>query len=302
MKISVVIPTCNKLPRLKLTIASLMNQNYRKEDYEVIIVDNQSTDGTADYIKEISKDFPIQYCYLEKRGRSVARNTGARLAKNELLVFIDDDCVTCPEFLQKHALNQQNSDVVHGKIINVTPLKFFKDPSEGIFYDNLVSNNRLMDRQKSYLISIQDIKENFEQKFRTYHRVATLEKLIEYVLKFGDRSDHWIGFTGGNVSIKRELFLSVGGFDEAFGEFWGCEDVELGYRVNQNNGHFCYTDNATVYHIDHMKQNFISEHSKTSQYFYKKYTDPKILDFHSFIVESKHIGYWYEIYQQIDKK
>lgn len=67
MKISIIIPTFNKLPRLKLTIESLRNQDYSKVNYEVIVVDNESTDGTADYIKEVNEYFPIQYCKSEAK-------------------------------------------------------------------------------------------------------------------------------------------------------------------------------------------------------------------------------------------
>jgi glycosyltransferase involved in cell wall biosynthesis len=75
MKVSVVIPTCSKLPQLKLTIASLCNQERFGGEFEVILVNDVSTDATEEYINSLEVPFPIAYLHIDvQRGRSFARN------------------------------------------------------------------------------------------------------------------------------------------------------------------------------------------------------------------------------------
>jgi glycosyltransferase involved in cell wall biosynthesis len=246
MNISIIIPTLNKLPRLKLTIESIRNQDYPKEKYEVIIVDNGSTDGTADYISEISDQLPIIYCKQKQRGRAVSRNFGVEYAHNDLLVFTDDDCIVSPEFLYQHALFQNDYDIVHGKIINMASLKFFQDPTEGVLFDDFKKCGNLIKHQKSFCISKEDVALRFDEKIRVQKRMSTMERLIIHVLSRGNSKDHWIGFTGGNISVKKDQFVLVDGFDEKFGTMWGCEDLELGYRFSKLGKRFYYANDATA--------------------------------------------------------
>ena len=92
--ISVVIPTYNRKPLLKLCLDALTVQTYPKSHYEVIVVDDGATDGTEDFIKEYVNKTIINIKYLkqENGGPARARNNGIRNAKGEFVVFTDDDC------------------------------------------------------------------------------------------------------------------------------------------------------------------------------------------------------------------
>jgi len=85
-KVSIIIPTYNRLPFLKKAIDSVLQQTV--SDVEIIVVDDGSTDGTTQYI--IQYPF-IHYIYQENQGVSVARNRGLERAGGEYICFLDSD-------------------------------------------------------------------------------------------------------------------------------------------------------------------------------------------------------------------
>ncbi|CAF3932534.1 unnamed protein product, partial [Rotaria sp. Silwood1] len=101
MKISVIVPTHNRQDKLKETIAGLRKQDFSADEYEIIIVDDTSIPPVI-----LAEDFNISpkvsLIRLENAERSVARNAGAKLAKGELLLFVDDDILVAEDFLTRH--------------------------------------------------------------------------------------------------------------------------------------------------------------------------------------------------------
>ncbi|MFQ6617554.1 MAG: glycosyltransferase [Fidelibacterota bacterium] len=85
--ISVIIPTFNRLPLLKEAVESVLNQTYKL--YELIVVDDGSTDGTAEYIKSLRVH--VKYYFQENRGVSEARNRGIQMTGGEYICFLDSD-------------------------------------------------------------------------------------------------------------------------------------------------------------------------------------------------------------------
>lgn len=86
-KVSICIPTFNRKDYLKETLDSVFAQTYR--DFEVVIVDDGSTDGTEQMLKEIQ--YPVRYHWQENQGESAARNKLLELSKGKYLTFIDSD-------------------------------------------------------------------------------------------------------------------------------------------------------------------------------------------------------------------
>lgn len=91
-KISICIPTYNRKNYLKETLESIFAQTYK--DYEVVIVDDGSSDGTEQMIKECN--YPIRYFRQKNQGEPVARNKLLELAQGEYLTFIDSDDILFP--------------------------------------------------------------------------------------------------------------------------------------------------------------------------------------------------------------
>lgn len=116
-KVSVVVCSYNGAATLRRCLESLMEVDY--PDYEVVLVDDGSTDDTP----EIAADFPqILYRRQENRGLSVARNVGAELANGEIVAYTDSDCEADPHWLRYlvQAMEDQQVEAIGGP--NITPI------------------------------------------------------------------------------------------------------------------------------------------------------------------------------------
>ncbi|MEI6626995.1 MAG: glycosyltransferase family A protein [bacterium] len=93
MRFSIIIPTYNRTKYLPLALASLLTQTVNIKDFEVIVVDDGSTESYSPIIKAYAEGLNLRYLKLNHFGVSSARNTGIKLAQGEILVFFDDDAV-----------------------------------------------------------------------------------------------------------------------------------------------------------------------------------------------------------------
>jgi glycosyltransferase involved in cell wall biosynthesis len=123
LKISVVVCTYNRADYIVDAMESLYRQSLDKQQYEVIIVNNNSSDNTAAICETyISEHMGTQFYFLNepKQGASFARNTGASLSQSPLLCFMDDDAIAAPDYLERIvAFFDQHADAggLGGRII-----------------------------------------------------------------------------------------------------------------------------------------------------------------------------------------
>lgn len=96
-KVSVIIPTHNRAALVTEAINSVLAQTFK--DFELIVVDDGSTDNTRDALKGYADR--IHYIYQENQRRSEARNTGIKAASGEYIAFLDDDDLWLPDKLEK---------------------------------------------------------------------------------------------------------------------------------------------------------------------------------------------------------
>jgi len=104
MNVSVVLCTYNRAPSLVITLASFMNLVRPKHCvWELLIVDNNSTDGTREVVNQfaVNADFPVRYIFEKQQGRSAALNAGIREARGEIVAFTDDDVILHQDWLCK---------------------------------------------------------------------------------------------------------------------------------------------------------------------------------------------------------
>jgi len=193
LKISVVIPTLNRAQILARTIDCIESQTVGREAYEVLVVDNNSSDGTPAMLAEKAALHPnLKVLSQSKRGAAATRNVGIRAAQGEIILFIDDDIFAAPNLIAAHLdYHQQNPN---SSIIGaVAPpwdaatepfLRYLRD--RGIFNPYSISRGPM--------------------DFSYYHT--------------------------GNVSTSRKLLLEAGLFNEEF-YVYGMEDIELGYRLEK---------------------------------------------------------------------
>jgi glycosyltransferase involved in cell wall biosynthesis len=101
-KVSIIIPTYNRQRLLKKTLRSLFNQSFPKDHYEIVIVDDGSTDETEEMVKNLSLISPVKIKYFkqENKGPGSARNKGASNADGDILIFCDSDIIYDPGYLK----------------------------------------------------------------------------------------------------------------------------------------------------------------------------------------------------------
>jgi glycosyltransferase involved in cell wall biosynthesis len=177
-KVSIVIPTYNRLARLKQVIAAVERQTYALDEIEVIIVSDGSTDGTHDYLATIQTPLNLRFVPQANAGPAAARNNGIRSASGEYILFIDDDVVPGPQLVVEHMrLHAARPNlVVLGPMLN--PPDFTHTPWVA-----------------------------WEQ--------AMLEKQYAAMCR-GDWEATARQFYTGNTSLPRQVLIDSGGFDERF--------------------------------------------------------------------------------------
>lgn len=131
--ISVVVPVLNSEKTIENCIKSLLNQDYPKGKYEIIIVDNRSSDNTSSIIQKYGKN--LRFLKEQKRNSYYARNKGIVNAKGSIIAFIDSDCIADRNWLSyiSKAFENKSLKIVGGKInsyVKNTPILEYCD----IFY------------------------------------------------------------------------------------------------------------------------------------------------------------------------
>ena len=176
-EISIVIPSYNRENLLREMMDALTMQSIAPEKFEVVVVLDGSTDGSMEMLRSLNTPFPIHPIYQDNSGVSVARNTGARAANGDFIVFLDDDVLPAPELVEEHLQTQTSNPngVVLGLLV---PAGEGKRGGWNIWEDTVYA--------KHY-------------------------KAVEE----GTRPAAGRRLYSGNFSVHRESFLKIGGFNEA---------------------------------------------------------------------------------------
>ena len=134
MNVSIVIPTFNRLPILKKCLAALEDQKLNKNvgNYEIIIVDDGSTDGTSNWINKNSEILPHVVLYEQEHGGpALGRNLGVKKSKYEIIIFIDSDLIVLENFINSHVdklLSSWNKNIyksfTYGSVINTSNFSY----------------------------------------------------------------------------------------------------------------------------------------------------------------------------------
>lgn len=99
-KVSVIVPIYNGEKTLSGCLSSILNQTYK--DYEIILIDNNSTDNTKKIIQDFQKRHTsIKYVFEAKKGRGVARNKGINSVKGSIIVMTDSDCIVPKNWVEE---------------------------------------------------------------------------------------------------------------------------------------------------------------------------------------------------------
>ncbi len=213
MHISVVIPTHNRKELLRRCLEAVVNQEY--PNYEVIVVDDGSTDGTGEMVW---REFPqVRYLRQEpNRGPAAARNRGIEAAQGEVVAFTDDDCIVPSDWLATLAEALRRWPDVAG-------VGGYQEPPEALLRAHVVARaERAM-------------------RLRHWGERADLEQL---------GGDEVPGLATNNVAFRRNVLLEVGGFDEGFPVAAG-EDADLKLRIAQRGYRLLYIPLKVAHHREY---------------------------------------------------
>jgi glycosyltransferase involved in cell wall biosynthesis len=101
--ISVVVPTYNRLDTLRYVIPSLLAQETLAGEYEIVVADSNSTDGTREYLAGVAQEHPfLRHLPGPYTGRASARNAGIVASRAPIVLFTDADIIAAPDLLQHH--------------------------------------------------------------------------------------------------------------------------------------------------------------------------------------------------------
>jgi glycosyltransferase involved in cell wall biosynthesis len=209
---SVIICSYNHLKYLKISLPAILAQSIGIDNYEVIVVNDCSTDGTKDYLKGIGSFIgPFEIIHNEiNMGLSKSRNIGIRASKSEILIFLDDDNVAenslVKNYIEAHKVH--DNAIIQGN--QIFPEWILRNNFAKYWSQSVVPGNTRIDFNN---IPVKNI-------------------------------------GPGNISIMKSKLMSVGGFNEEF-RFWGLEDGEIAYRLCKiENMRIVYFKEAITTHID----------------------------------------------------
>ena len=221
LKASVIIPTYNRATTLQICLRALVSQTLEPSTYEILVVDNNSLDGTRDIVVDFAVRHPdlcVRYICEKIQGVSFARNRGVAEANGNILCFLDDDLPPVDNWL---------SEI----------LREFDDPHVGCVGGPSILDYRGLKRPKWLKGDLQGL-------------------LSGYSLPYDEPTsvNHWEQYPlSCNMAIRAIIFKDLGSFrvdlDRSGKQVLAAGDTEMADRINKAGWKVIYLPNAKVYHI-----------------------------------------------------
>jgi glycosyltransferase involved in cell wall biosynthesis len=197
--LSIIICTYNRADLLPYSLSALSEQTLDRSLFEIIVVDNNSTDNTRQVVEDFSLQvFPVRYFLEGRQGPNHARNKGIQEAKGKYIACVDDDAKAIPEWAELIITDFETIKpqplAIGGKII-----PWYESQPPSWFSDDF------------------EIREYGKEK------------------GFLSREKAKYGFASGNIALKKDVLREINGFGESFGlingKFRVGEDTDMFYRI-----------------------------------------------------------------------
>ncbi len=210
-RLSIVVPTWNRKGLLADCLASLVRQSF--QDFETIVVDDGSTDGTSALVAEAYPSVRV-VTLRRNRGFCVAANTGIRQATGDLILLLNNDMALAPDCLERLIEAADTSDAAI-----FAPLVLWRDDTSKIY----AAGDRQSASGRPESIGFRSDRDTFRHP----------EKIF--------------GASACAGLYKREIFDNVGLLDERFGAYF--EDSDLNFRARLQGYDAAFVPDAVAYHV-----------------------------------------------------
>lgn len=231
MKLSIILCTYNRDKYIYNVLKSIAENDFAHNKYEIVLVNNNSTDNTESECQRFQQDFPdiqFNYCVELNQGLSYARNRGIQESQGDILVYVDDDALVNKEYLQTYATFFENNPDIAAAGGPIIPKYETSEPSWMSHYTRQLVTGKLY---------LGDKEREFPKK----------------------------AFPGGgNAAYRKSVFDKIGLFNVELGRkgnsLIGAEEKDLFDKMTTIGIRFFYLPTAILYHI-------IPEKKLTQDYF-----------------------------------
>lgn len=212
MKLSIIICTYNRAQYINNALKSLKNQTLNEKLYEIIVVNNNSTDHTEQVVKDFQKEHKIlnfKYVIESNQGLSFARNKGIKVATGDYISFIDDDAVAnehFAEYIIEAFENYSEYIALGGKVIPV-----YEEGNEPLWMSKYIE--------------------------RLVSKVDYGDKIKEFKSKYP---------VGCNMAFRKDVFNKIGGFNTSLN--LRADDKYVFYKIKKAKLKVLYFPDAVVMH------------------------------------------------------
>jgi GT2 family glycosyltransferase/Tfp pilus assembly protein PilF/glycosyltransferase involved in cell wall biosynthesis len=212
--VSIIIPLFNKVEYTRQCLEGVMRSTTSLIDFEIILVDNASSDGTPDYLRTLAGDVTI-ITNLKNLGFARACNQGARLATGDYVVFLNNDTIPKPGWLEAliDGIEHDGADICGSRLL---------------YPDGRVQH-------AGVAFSERGIGYHIFNGFAANDPAVTRKRFMQSV-------------TAACMIMRRELFQKMNGFDEGYMN--GFEDVDLCLRAGELGNRILYVPDSTLIHFE----------------------------------------------------
>ena len=212
--VSIIIPLFNKVEYTRQCMEGLVQSTTSLIDYELILVDNASTDGTPEFLRALSGDVTI-ITNLANLGFARACNQGARLATGDCLVFLNNDTIPKAGWLEAlvDGIEHDGADICGARLLY---------PNGKVQHAGVAFNE-------------QGIGYHIFNGFDAHAAAVTRKRFMQCV-------------TAACMIMRRDLFHTLSGFDEGYVN--GFEDVDLCLRAGEQGKKILYVPDSTLIHFE----------------------------------------------------
>lgn len=280
-KISIIIPTKNRRETLSRCLTSLVKQDY--QDFEVIIVDGGSTDGTTNLVKEYRARLAVKFVRQKKRGLVNAVNEGWSVSDGDIVIRTDDDIMATREWLKKVVETfciSNDIGGVTGPTIIPEEQKRYRDL---FYFQEKLKNGNILWRSMGklyfdYFLEGEPFAVSKWFKSGAFSLGSNYPECLK--LKEPIEVTHQ---EACNMATRKDLLEKVGGFDEIFKGIGEFNESDVSFKIRKLGYKIMFNPKAVLYHLP-SKEGFFKE--RRNSYgrilnfinFYFRHIKPNTLD------------------------